>query len=121
AHLASGQLVPGDWLGLVARHSARIASLTLVSPRPRPELHPLGSRLMVVAGDKGPDAEHSARLRAEMPDAVSHLLRDYECLPWSDVIADRGTEIAPALLRFLDEHPLPPTLLPEGEGEVAGI
>ena len=73
AHLASGQLVPGDWLGLVARHSARIASLTLVSPRPRPELHPLGSRLMVVAGDKGPDAEHSARLRAEKPTSRSEI------------------------------------------------
>src|SRR5437762_211682 len=59
AHLASGQLVPGDWLGLTARHPARIASLTLVSPRPRPELHPLGSRLLVVAGDKGPAAEGS--------------------------------------------------------------
>src|SRR5205823_12518218 len=45
----------------------------------------------------------------------------YECLPWSDVIAERGAEIASALLDFLDAHPLPPVSLQQGEGEAAGI
>jgi hypothetical protein len=37
AHIAAGQLVPGDWLGLAARYPERVASLILVSPRPRSE------------------------------------------------------------------------------------
>lgn len=49
------------------------------------------------------------------------MLRGYECLPWSYLAADRGTEIAPAWLRFLDEIPIPVLAMPEGEGEVAGI
>src|SRR5947209_5725402 len=93
AHLASGQLVPSDWLGLVARYPERIASLTLVSPRPRSELQVLASRLLVVAGDQGASAQGPAWLLADMPNAASQMLRGYECLPWSDVIADRGVEI----------------------------
>src|SRR5205823_13733222 len=50
-HIASGQLVPSDWLGLVAQHPERVASLTLMSPRPRPQLHALAARLLVVPGD----------------------------------------------------------------------
>ena len=50
AHIAAGQLVPGDWLGLAARYPERVASLILVSPRPRSELNGLESRLLVIAG-----------------------------------------------------------------------
>lgn len=58
ADFAAGQLVPTDWVGLAAHHPDRIASLTLVAPRPgRPELDALGSRLMVLAGDSGPSAQ----------------------------------------------------------------
>src|ERR1700736_3722633 len=53
AHIAAGQLVPGDWLGLATLYPERVASLILVSPRPRSELNGLKSRLLVVAGDKG--------------------------------------------------------------------
>jgi pimeloyl-ACP methyl ester carboxylesterase len=35
AHIAAGQLVPGDWLGLATGYPERVASLILVSPRPR--------------------------------------------------------------------------------------
>jgi SAM-dependent methyltransferase len=48
-------------------------------------------------------------------------LRGFECHPWSDVIADRGSEIAPAMLDFLDRHPVAAVALPEGEGEAVGI
>ena len=49
------------------------------------------------------------------------MLRDYECVPWSDLVADRRTEIAAGWLRFLDGLPLPAPALSDGEGEVAGI
>ena len=122
AHFAAGQLVPTDWIGLAARYPERIASLTLVSPRVRrPELESLGPRLMVLAGDAGPSGQGSARLLAELTQAQSLVLRDYECLPWSDLVADRGTEIVAGWLRFLDGLPLPALALPDGEGEAAGI
>jgi pimeloyl-ACP methyl ester carboxylesterase len=122
AHFAAGQLVPTDWTGLAARYPEHIASLTLVSPRVRrPELESLGPRLMVLAGDTGPSGEGSARLLAELTQARSLMLRDYECLPWSDLVADRGTETVAGWLRFLDGLPLPELSLPDGEGEVAGI
>src|SRR3954451_1192709 len=118
AHIAAGQLAPSDWLGLAAGYPELVASLILVSPRPRPksELNGLESRLLVVAGDTGLSARGPAKLLADLPSAAAQILRDYECLPWVDVIAERGADIAPALLRFLDAHPLPPALLPAGEG-----
>ena len=121
-HFAAGQLVPTDWVGLAAHYPERIASLTLVSPRlPRPELEALGPHLMVLAGDAGPSAQGPARSLAELTQARSLVLRDYECLPWSDLAADRGAEIASAWLGFLDGLPLPALATPEGEGEAAGI
>ena len=87
----------------------------------RPELESLGPRLMVLAGDAGPSGQGSAGLLAELTQAQSLVLRDYECLPWSDLVADRGTEIVAGWLRFLDGVPLPGLALPDGEGEAAGI
>lgn len=81
----------------------------------------MGERLLVVAGDRGPSAQHPTNVLADVPSAASHLLRDYECLPWSDVIADRGEEIWPKLTDFLAAHPVPAMSPPESEGEVAGI
>jgi SAM-dependent methyltransferase len=121
AHIVAGQMTPGDWLGLAARYPKRVASLTLISPRPGTELHGLESRVLIVAGDKGASARGPAKLIADVPSATAHLLRDYEWLPWADVIADRGAEIAPVLRHFLDSHPLPPASLPAGEGEISGI
>jgi len=108
---------------LAAGYPERVASLILVSPRPRPksELNGLESRLLVVAGDTGLSARGPAKLLADLPSAAAHILRDYEYLPWADVIAERGADIAPALLHFLDAHPLPPASLLTGEGEVGGI
>jgi hypothetical protein len=120
-HIAAGQLVLSDWLGLAVGYPERIASLILVSPRPRSVLNGLESRLLVVAGDKGLSAQGPAKLLADLPSAAAHILRDYECPPWADVIAERGADIAPALVRFLDAHPLPSASLPAGEGEVGGI
>jgi pimeloyl-ACP methyl ester carboxylesterase len=69
AHIAAGQLVPGG-LNLATGYPERVASLILVSPRPRSELNGLESRLLVVAGDKGLSAQGPAKLLADLPSAA---------------------------------------------------
>ena len=77
--------------------------------------------MLVVAGDRGPAAEGASRLLADLPGSASLSLRGFECHPWSDVIAESGSEIGPAMLRFLEQHPATPVSLPEREGEAAEI
>ena len=121
AHIAAGAQGGGDWPGLATHFAERVATLSLVSPRPMPELGSLQCPLLVLAGDQGPTAAAADKTLEEVPRAASHRLRGYEYLLWSDVMADRGEEIAAAMSNFLDAHAFPGVSLPEGEGEVAGI
>ncbi len=124
AHIAAGgPPVLTDWHGLATLYPERVASLTLPSPPiiDTAELRGLASRLLVLAGNQGSFGEGATRLLADLPSAASHFLRGYEWLPWSDVIADRGSEVGAAMLDFLGRHPVPAVGLPEGEGEAAGI
>ena len=121
AHIAAGQLMARDWLGLATRNAERVASLSLVSPRPIPELRTLHCPVFVLAGDKGPNADASVKALAQVPNAGSHVLLGYECLPWADIIADRNAEIGPAIAAFLDVNTIPPISLPEVESEISGI
>ena len=126
AHIAAGRLVRGDWHGLATKHPERIASLTLISP---PMLDPgelagLAARTLAIAGDRGPTAEGTTKLLAELPNATSCILRGYEYFPWSDLVSERGGEIGTAMLDFLDrfkEGAVATTTLPDQQGEVAGI
>jgi SAM-dependent methyltransferase len=124
AHIAAGgPPVLTDWHGLVMRHPERVASLILPSPPilDSAELGDIVSRLLVVAGDQGTSTQGATKLLADLPNAESHFLRGYEWQPWSDVIADRGSEVGSAMLNFLDRHPIPTIRLSEGESEAAGI
>src|SRR5216683_2668743 len=125
AHIVVGQMVSTDWLSFTARHPERIASLTLVSPRLRPQLRAMAARLLVVTGDQGVPAERARQLLATVPEATLRTLADYTCLPWSDVAADRSAEIVTAMLDFLNRmgrgHSIAALALPEQEGEFAGI
>jgi hypothetical protein len=123
AHVAAGQLVRSDWLGLATVHSERVASLSLISPQilDPGELGGLVSRLLVVSGDQGPTAEGTVKLLKDLPKVTSHILRRYEYMPWSDVASEHAAEIGTAMLGFLDRHPAQPVSLPEREGETAGI
>jgi SAM-dependent methyltransferase len=124
AHIAAGgPPVLTDWHGLATRHPERVASLILPSPPilDAAELRGVASRLLVLAGDQGTSAQGATRLLADLPEAASLLLRGYEWQPWSDVVAERGLEIGPAMLEFLGCHPVAAVGLSEGEGETAGI
>jgi ubiquinone/menaquinone biosynthesis C-methylase UbiE len=123
AHIAAGRLGLTDWQGLATRHADRVASLTLINPPilDAGRLHGVASRILAVSGDLGPTAEGAVKLLDDLPGAASLLLRGFECHPWSDVIADCGSEIGPAVLGFLSRHPTATIALPEGEGEAAGI
>jgi SAM-dependent methyltransferase len=124
AHIAAGgPPVLTDWRGLAVHHPERVASLTLPSPPilDAAELSGVATRLLVLAGDQGASAQGATRLLSDLPNAASHFLRGYEWLPWSDAIADRGSEVGAALLDFLRRHPIPLAGLAEGEGETAGI
>lgn len=121
AHIAAGRLGLTDWQGLATRHPERIASLTLINP-PLLDVGPirgLASRMLMVAGDRGPTAEGAGRLLADLPGSASRSLRGLECHPWSDVIAEYGSEIGPVMLGFLKQHQATPVSLPEQEGEAA--
>ena len=123
AHIVGGRLGITDWQGVVTRHPDRVASLTLINPPILDAglIRGLASRMLVVAGDRGPTAEGAVKLLADLPGTASHSLRGFECHPWSDVIVERGSEIGAAMLGFLDRHPAATVALPEGEGEAAGI
>jgi len=126
AHIAAGRLVRGDWHGLATKHPERIASLTLISPQMLDpgELAGLAARMLAVVGDRGPTAEGTAKLLADLPNAASHILRSYEYLPWSDIASERGAEISTAMLDFLDRFKQGKSVtatLPMQQGEVAGI
>jgi len=123
AHIAAGRLGLTDWQGVATRHPNRVASLTLINPPmlDTGQFRGLASRLLTVTGDRGPTAEGAVKLLADLPGSVSHSLGGFECHPWSDVIADRGSEIAPIIMGFLDRHPVAAVAIPEGEGEVGEV
>jgi SAM-dependent methyltransferase len=116
-----------DVAGLAASYSDRIASMSLVCPFTfdPAALRVLGSRLLVITGDGGPNGELIRRLLNDLPGSSWVPLRDYESFLWSDVIADRAADVGTALLGFLDgagrNPPVPAMSLPEEEGEVGGI
>ena len=125
AHLAAGYAAE---VNAVANTSPEvIASLTLVSPfrfLAQPLL-PFGSRVLFFHGDRGPNASTVQRAAAALPEARVVLLKGYSDAGWSDTVADRQSEIEPAMLSFLAElsrqEDVAPVAIAEGSGEVAGI
>jgi len=80
AHIAAGQQGGGDWLGLATHYAERVATLSLVSPRPMPELRNLQCPLLVLAGDQGPTAAAADKTLEEVPRAASYRLRGVPAL-----------------------------------------
>lgn len=101
-----------------------VASATLICPMQMPPepFMPPGAPLLVVYGS---GAVMLPGLVSGLPDATSLQLSDYEGAPWSNVLAERGDEIAPTMLEFLSRaeqlRPIEPARLVDGDGEIAGI
>ena len=111
-----------DWQGLAATGNC-IASLSLLCPMTLDAraVTPLAPHLLVIAGDRGAAAERVRTASAAIGGAVSATLPNYEAVMWSDVVAERGTEISAIMLDFLRQTDLPPARPTELAGEVAGI
>jgi pimeloyl-ACP methyl ester carboxylesterase len=104
AHFAGRSLA--DVQGFIAKHSERIASLTLVCPtvlNPR-SLAPLGARQLVVIGDHGLGARRVQAVLPALPEATAVVLEDYAGLTWADLAADRGERIDTAMREFLQHR-----------------
>jgi SAM-dependent methyltransferase len=124
-HAATGHAV--DALALARTFAERIASMTLVCPA-RLSANPFrafDARLLLISGDRGPNASVVPGLLHELPHARALRLNEYADAAWSDAIADRRAEVVAALLEFLDattaQEQLPPAQLQQGRGQVAGI
>ena len=125
AHFAAR--VPRDWQAFAQTHPQSVASLTLLCPRTSDNrtLRALGSRLLLVTGDQGKDAEDLRRGLEHLPHAAVVTLGDYLAGTATDLAADRTDDIGNAMLEFLARIDRDRTVHQmsalEGEGEVAGI
>jgi ubiquinone/menaquinone biosynthesis C-methylase UbiE len=125
AHVAGGYAA--DAVTLARGLPEHIASLMLVCPfrLPAEPFRPLGDRLLLVSGDRGPNASSVPRFLTEMPLARSLTLRDYADAAWSDAVADRRATIQAALSEFHDDlagrEAVAPVQLSPGSGQVAGV
>ena len=116
-----------------AGHPEAVASLALVTPAssesiPLRQLAAAGALAippLVIHSADGPLSRGAAPALAAHPGATAIVLRGHTGALWTDTIAERAGEIAPALLAHLAaaerRDPLPPLRLPEDEGEVAGV
>jgi SAM-dependent methyltransferase len=95
--------IPGDIADLAAQFPGRVAGLVLCVPTrldPRPFAH-VAPRLLMIAGEAGLSAETSRRALAQLAGAQQHILPGYNAQGWSDVVADRTTEVVGAIISFL--------------------
>jgi SAM-dependent methyltransferase len=120
--------IPSDIAELAVRHPERMAGIILCMPN---QLDPLPfagieDRLLMIAGESGRTAGIAARVGPRMPGSECVILKDYDALTWSDVVADRTTEIVDQMLLHLHrcvargraaDRPKPPGT----QGDYAGI
>jgi len=95
--------IPGDIADFAAQLPERVTSLVLCVPTrvdPRPFVH-VAPRLLLIAGEVGLSAETTRRALAQLPGAQEHILPGYNAQGWSDVIADRTSEVVGAMISFL--------------------
>src|SRR5947209_7205755 len=79
-------------LALLLPHSGMASGLRAMAAHHAPV------PLFLAHGDAGQLAGAAPHLRAARPDASVITLRDYKGAYWSDLLAERGDELAPALL-----------------------
>jgi ubiquinone/menaquinone biosynthesis C-methylase UbiE len=112
---------------IIAGRSASISSLAMagLNRLQASTVAPVADRLLLMYGDGGAGADVAALALPALPAAEAHCFADYTVLTWTDVTADRGDEIVPLWLDFLDraesERPASHPLTERREGEAAGI
>jgi SAM-dependent methyltransferase len=124
-HVGSGHAL--DAVTLARAVPDRIASIAVVSPSrlPSEPFRAFDTRVLFIAGDRGPNATMLPSLLRDLPHARGMRLHDYADAAWSDTVADRRADVEAALLEFFDamtsqEH-VPAVRLEPGAGEIAGI
>ena len=100
-----GTAIPRDISGLVIAHPERLPGIVLCVPSrldPAP-FAGIADRVLMIAGERGPAAEATARATARLPAAERSVLAGYDAPgSWSDAVADRTDEIADRMIAFLD-------------------
>jgi SAM-dependent methyltransferase len=95
--------MPIDLGELAACYPERIAGAVFCTPNrldPQP-FAAIADRLLLIASERGLTAGTTARAAARLPGAARFVLADYDALGWSDVVADRTSEIANRIVAFL--------------------
>src|SRR6266571_6630400 len=87
-----GTPIPRDISGMAAEHPERVAGIVLCVPSrldPAPFVG-IADRTLMIAGERGPAAESTARAARRLPAAERAVLSGYEAPgSWSDAVADR--------------------------------
>jgi ubiquinone/menaquinone biosynthesis C-methylase UbiE len=64
----------------------------------------IADRVLMIAGERGPATESTARAMPRLPGAERSVLAGYDAPgSWADAVADRTDEIARQMMAFLDE------------------
>jgi SAM-dependent methyltransferase len=96
--------IPGDLAQLASRHPRQVAGVVLCVPS-RLDAAPfaeLADRVLMIAAERGPSADATARAAAALPAAELVVLAGYEAPgSWADAVADRSGEIAGTMIEFL--------------------
>ena len=99
-----GTPIPRDIAGLAAASPERLAGVVLCVPSrldPAP-FAAVADRLLMIASERGPAAEATARATTRLPAAKRIVLEGYDAPgAWSDAVADRTAPIAEAMIAFL--------------------
>jgi SAM-dependent methyltransferase len=121
AHIATQ--FPGDIAGLAAANPDRLAGIVLCAPfflDPAPFIQ-LADRVLMVSGEYGPTFDMTVRAAVRLPGAERHVLDGYEAQTWSDVAADRTTELTDRMIEFLQRFAADAPRPPATAGNHAGI
>jgi hypothetical protein len=99
-----GTPIPRDISGLATEHPERLAGIVLCVPSrldPAP-FDDIADRVLMIAGERGPAAEATARAALRLPAAERSVLAGYDAPgSWSDAVAERTQEIAARVIAFL--------------------
>jgi SAM-dependent methyltransferase len=100
-----GTPIPRDISGLAEEYPERLAGIVLCVPSrldPAP-FSEVADRILMIAPERGPAADATARAAARLPAAERAVLAGYEAPGgWTDAVAERTDEIADQITVFLD-------------------